>query len=420
MLALAAARSRASTVHGPSMNPSHQELPAVETLQSAMNLRKFRIHVPTSQIQDLQQRLRATRLPSSIDEASWDDGTSLEFIRRLNDYWLHHFDWREQEERLNQLPNFVANVAGLNIHFIHQPGSGPAPLPLVLTHGWPGSFVEMERIIPLLADPAAHGGDPADAFHVVVPSLPGFGFSQAPDRPGMSARTVAELWSKLMSGLGYPRFAAQGGDIGAGVSTWLARLYPDQVLGFHLNYIPGSYRPPADSDRPPSAEEQAFLDRAAAFSAREGAYASLQGTKPLTLSYGLTDSPIALAAWITEKFHAWSDNGGELEAVFGLDEMLTNVSLYWFGNTLEASLRIYKENRQNPLAFALGEKVLPPMGVALFPRELPMPPRSWAERVFDVQRWTAMPEGGHFAALEQPELLAQDIREFFRPLRQRA
>ncbi|MBI0331645.1 epoxide hydrolase family protein [Burkholderia plantarii] len=383
-----------------------------------MTPRAFRIDIPQAQLDDLRQRLRATRLPAALDAERWDDGASLAFMRRLADHWLHRFDWRAQEARLNRLPHHLANIDGLDIHFIHQRGTGPAPLPLVLTHGWPGSFVEMEHVIPMLADPAAHGGDAADAFHVVVPSLPGFGFSAPPAGPGMGARGVAGLWRALMQALGYERFAAQGGDIGAAVSMWLARRFPEQLIGLHLNYVPGSYRPPLGAGLPPvTGAEQAYLDTAAAWSASEGAYAAEQGTKPQTLAYAMTDSPLGLAAWIVEKFRAWSDCDGDLERVFTLDELLTDISIYWFGGMLDASFRIYKENRARPLAFDAPERVIPPLGMAAFPRELPTPPRSWLERVFDVRRWTTMPRGGHFAALEQPQLLVEEIRAMFRPLR---
>ena len=383
-----------------------------------MNLKPFTIDIPEEQLEDLKRRLGAVRLPAAIDAESWDDGTCLAFIGRMTDHWLNQFDWRAQEARLNRLPQYLATIDGLDIHFVRQMGKGPAPLPLILTHGWPGSFIEMEQIIPLLADPVAHGGDPADAFHVVVPSLPGFGFSGAPATRGVSAAHVAELWLKLMNGLGYERFAAQGGDIGAGVSTWLARRFPEQITGVHINYIPGSYRPPLGPGEPPvTTEEQAFLDAAAVWSGAEGAYAALQSTKPQTLAYGLTDSPIGLAAWIVEKFRSWSDCGGDVERLFTMDELLTNISIYWFGRIVDASLRMYKENRLRPLTFAASERVTTPLGVAAFPRELPTPPRSWVARVFNVQRWTLMPRGGHFAALEQPTLLAEDIRAFFRPLR---
>lgn len=383
-----------------------------------MTIRAFRISIPDASIEDLRNRLKVTRWSASLDPNGWEDGASLSFMKRLVDHWLYRFDWRAQEQRLNRLPNRMMTVDGQDIHFIHQPGTGPSPMPLVLTHGWPGSFVEMEHLIPLLADPGAHGGDPADAFHVVVPSLPGYGLSPAPLHAGLSSRGIAILWQGLMAGLGYSRFGAQGGDIGAGVSTWLARLFADKVSGIHLNYIPGSYRPPLGEPMPPlTSDEQAFLDRGASWSAQEGAYAALHGTKPQTLSFALTDSPIGLAAWIAEKIRAWSDCDGDIESVIPMDTLLTDISLYWFSDSLTASFRLYKENRLDPLIFASGERVAPPLGVALFPHELPMPPRSWIERVFEVSRWTSMPAGGHFAALEQPELLAEDIRAFFKPLR---
>jgi pimeloyl-ACP methyl ester carboxylesterase len=219
-------------------------------------------------------------------------------------------------------------------------------------------------------------------------------------------------------GLGYRNFAAQGGDIGAGVSMWLARQFPETVIGAHLNFIPGSYRPPLGTAFPSvTADEQAYLDKVAAWATTEGAYAHVHGTKPQTLAYGLSDSPVGLAAWIIEKFRAWSDCGGDVERAFGLDALLTDISLYWLGNAPNGSLRLYKENRLAPLTFDAGQQVTPPLGVAVFPHELPMPPRSWVERVFDVRRWTTMPRGGHFAAMEQPKLLAEDIGLFFRPLR---
>jgi len=383
-----------------------------------MTLRNFTIDIPNAAIDDLHRRLRDTRWPAALDDDSWADGTSLRFMQRLVNYWQTGFDWRAREEQLNRLPQYMATVDGAEVHFSHQPGTGPAPLPLIMTHGWPGSFIEMEHVLPLLTDPGAHGGDPADAFHLVVPSLPGFGFSPAPTQPGTHSRRVAELWHSLMATLGYTRFGTQGGDIGAGVSMWLARCFPDDVIGVHLNYIPGSYRPALGDGLPPiTAEEQDFLNRSATWAADEGAYAALHATKPQTLAYALTDSPAGLAAWIVEKFRAWSDCDGDLESAISMDALLTDISLYWFGNQLSGSLRMYKENRLVPLTFASGERVRPALGVALFPRELPTPPRSWMERVFNVQCWSPMPKGGHFAALEQPERLVEDIRAFFRPLR---
>ncbi len=382
-----------------------------------MTVRDFRIAIPDAAIADLHARLRAVRWPAALDADDWNDGTGVAFMRHLVDEWLR-FDWRAVEARLNRLPNYMATIDGQPIHFIHRRGVGPWPLPLIVTHGWPGSFVEMEALLPRLADPGAHGGDPADAFDVVVPSLPGYGFSPAPARTGVGAREIAGLWRGLMAELGYRRFGAQGGDIGASVSTWLARRFPDDVAGIHLNFVPGSYRPPLGDGLPlPTADERAFLDRGAAWTAAEGAYAALHATKPQTLSFALTDSPVGLAAWIVEKVRAWTDCGGDIERVMPLATLLTDISLYWFGDNLTGALRLYKENRLRPLTFAPGERVIPPVGVALFPHELPMPPRSWVERVFDVRRWTPMPRGGHFAALEQPDLLAEDIRAFFRPLR---
>lgn len=388
------------------------------TSRSVGNMTPFRIEISQSALADLWYRLEHARFPSSIDEPSWEDGASLSFMRRLVQHWRHTFDWRSIEARLNRLPQYKARIGELDVHFIYQRGVGPAPLPLVLTHGWPGSFIEMERIIPLLTDPASHGGDPHDAFDVVVPSLPGFGFSEAPKQSGTGSKKIAQMWLALMSSLGYRKFGAQGGDIGAGVSVWLARLYPDHVVGIQLNYIPGSFQPAMGECLPPATpEENAFLSTASAWAASEGAYAAQQATRPLTLAYSLADSPVGLAAWIVEKFRSWSDNGGDIESVFTMDELLTDISLYWFSGQVDATLRIYKENLAEPLAFDAGERIAAPLGMALFPKELPTPPRSWVERVFDVRRWTPMPRGGHFAALEQPELLAQEIRAFFRPLR---
>ncbi|WP_176562643.1 epoxide hydrolase family protein [Paracoccus liaowanqingii] len=382
-----------------------------------MVITPFQIAVPDAAIADLHMRLDRVRWSAAQDDQSWASGTSVAFLQRLVDRWRTGFDWRQAEVGMNRLPQFMARLEGVDIHFVHRKGVGPDPLPLILTHGWPGSFMEMEQVIPLLTDPAAHGGDPADAFDVVVPSLPGYGFSSAPLAEGMNTQAIAKLWRALMAELGYDRFAAQGGDIGAGVSTWLAQLYPKTVIGIHLNYIPGSFRPLLEDNQKLTAEEQGFLDRAAAWSAQEGAYAALQSTKPQTLAFGLSDSPVALAAWMAEKFHGWSDCDGDVETAIPMDDLIRNIAIYWFSGNINASLDLYRQNRAHPLTFAPGERITPPLGVALFPHELPTPPRSWVERVFDVQRWTPMPRGGHFAAVEQPDLLVDDIRAFFRPLR---
>lgn len=378
--------------------------------------RPFAIDIPDRAVDDLRERLFATRWPKALDGDTWEDGASLAFMRRLVDHWANRFDWRAQEAKLNRLPQFMATIGDADIHFIHQRGIGPSPLPLVLTHGWPGSFVEFESILPLLTDPAAHGGDPDDAFHVVVPSLPGYGFSPAPTTAGQGSRAIAGLWHELMLELGYDRFGAQGGDVGSGVSVWLARLFPDETLGIHLNYLSPSFRPHVGY-RTVTPEEQSYLDRVAAWSTAEGAYAAMHATKPQTLSFSLVDSPVGLAAWITEKFRSWSDCAGDVESIASLDTLLTDISIYWFGGDLAGSLRLYKENRLDPLVLEPDERIRPPLGMAHFPRELPTPPRSWAERAFDVTRWSEMAAGGHFAALEQPDALAREIRAFFRPLR---
>ncbi|QHA82472.1 alpha/beta fold hydrolase [Pseudomonas mediterranea] len=379
-----------------------------------MLIEPFSINIPEHTLEDLRHRLHNTRLPESLLDQGWSEGMDMGVLRDLLAYWSTGFDWRAQEAELNRLPQFVANIGGQRVHFVHQRGVGPDPMPLVLTHGWPGSFIEMQRIIPLLTDPASHGGDPADAFHVVVPSLPGYTFSAPFMQAGMGPHEIAGLWQQLMDGLGYERFGAQGGDIGAGVSTWLGVRFPEQVAGIHLNYIPGSYRPPLGETEPPqTAEETLFLQRAAAFADAEGAYAHLQRTKPQSLAVGLNDSPAGLLAWMGEKLLAWCDTDPAIDR----DWLLTNVTLYWLTNCIGSSFRQYVEGSKRPLQFNSGERIKPAVGVALFPKELPMPPRSWVERCCTVERWTTMPRGGHFAALEQPALLAADIRAFFRALR---
>jgi len=376
-----------------------------------MDIEPFSIAIPDADLADLKARLARTRRAPPLADQGWSEGIDPDHLGRLLARWQDGFDWRAVEARLNRLPQYRARIDEHTIHFVHQPGAGPDPLPLVITHGWPGSFIEMEAIIPLLADPGAHGGDPADSFHVVAPALPGYGFSSQPTHKGIGPYETAGLWQMLMEGLGYPRFGAQGGDIGAGVSAWLGQRFPEQVIGMHLNFVPGSLRPPQLDGRPPTPEEQDYLNRMKEFQDKEGAYAHQQSTKPHTLAAGLHDSPAGLAAWIGEKFHTWTDQDVDL------DTLLANISLYWFTGTIGSSFRMYVESRARPMAPQ--EAVKPPLGVALFPGEIAMPPRSWVERCFDLRRWEQMPAGGHFAALEQPQLLAEEIRAFFRPLRGR-
>ncbi|UVM75134.1 epoxide hydrolase family protein [Pseudomonas alvandae] len=379
-----------------------------------MFARPFVIDTPESMLADLKDRLRNTRLPQPLASVGWNEGMDADVLRDLITHWSTTFDWRAQEAALNRLPQFLATLGEQEIHFVHQRGVGPNPMPLVLTHGWPGSFIEMQRIIELLTDPASHGGDPADAFDVVVPSLPGYTFSAPFKQTGCGPYEVAGLWRELMAGLGYEQFGAQGGDVGAAVTSWLGVRFPERLTGIHLNYIPGAYRPPlGEVDPPLSEEETAFQQRAAAFSEAEGAYAHIQRTKPQSLAVGLNDSPAGLLAWMGEKILSWCDPSAPIDRGW----LLTNVTLYWLTNCIGSSFRPYVEGSRRPLVLASGERIKPPLGVALFPKELPLPPRSWVERGYNVQRWTQMPRGGHFAALEQPELLAEDIRAFFRDLR---
>lgn len=383
-----------------------------------MDVHPFKIDIPQSVLDDLRDRLARTRWPDAVEGAGWDYGFNLDYLEELVAYWRDHFDWRAQETALNRLPHFRATVDGVGIHFIHEKGRGPDPLPLLITHGWPGSFLEFLAIIPLLTDPARHGGDARDSFTVIVPSIPGYGFSDRPRRPGMNTFRVADLWHQLMLGLGYDRFGLQGGDFGANISTRLAFTHPENVVGLHLNYIPGSYRPPlGPSQRELSAAEAAFLEEDERWYQAEGAYAHVQITRPQTLGAALNDSPAGLAAWIVEKFREWADCGGDIEKCLSRDELLTNVTLYWVTETIHSSTRLYLETTKRPLHFAPGERVAVPCGIARFPLEAPFPPRDWIERVYNLVHWTQMPRGGHFAALEEPALLAEDLRAFFRPLR---
>ena len=370
-------------------------------------------------LDDLRQRLADTRWPDEIPNSGWDYGSNLDYVKGLVEYWRTGFDWRAQETLINSFSHFKAEVEGLNIHFIHERGKGPNPMPLVITHGWPSTFFEMHKIVPLLSDPGSHGGDPADAFHVVAPSLPGFGFSDRPQQRGMQVFKVADMWAKLMTeGLGYQRFAAQGGDIGAGVTSRLGYGHPDKMIGIHLTSMtrPTPYLGPGADEL--SDAEKALIDQREKWQQAEGGYAHIQGTKPQTLSYGLNDSPAGLAAWIVEKYRTWSDCDGDVEKRFTKDELLTTVTIYWVTQTISSSTRMYKENQSQTWTMGKSERIKPPSAMAVFPSEISRPPREWAERSYTLQRWTEMPRGGHFAALEEPQLLAEDIRAFFRPLRE--
>ena len=382
-----------------------------------MHIERFHIAVPDAVLLDLRERLARTRFPDEIPDSDWGYGAALAYMRELVAYWKDSYDWRAAEAALNRWPQFRAEVGGLKIHFIHQRGTGPRPFPLVITHGWPGSVAEFAKIIGPLSDPAAHGGDPADAFDVICPSMPGYGFSDHPREPGMDPERIAALWADLMQGLGYARFGAQGGDWGAMVSTYLGFRHAAHVSGVHLNMVIAFPPDPANPADGLTQDELIPLMEAQQFLKEETGYQRIQGSKPQTLSYALNDSPAGLAAWIVEKFRTWSDCGGAVERRFSKDELLTNVMLYWVPETANSSCRLYCETMRAAKFPPTDFRVDVPTGCAIFPRELIRPPRAWVERLYNVARWTPMPAGGHFAAMEEPQLLVEDIRAFFRPLR---
>lgn len=383
-----------------------------------MDVKPFTIEVPEAVLADLHRRLDQTRWSGEIPGSDWDYGTNLAYLKELLAYWRNHFDWRAQERLINTFQHFKTTVNGQGIHFIHERGKGPDPLPLVITHGWPGSFFEMYKITPMLADPGRYGGDAADAFDVVVPSMPGYGFSDPTTERGMHVYKISELWATLMTeGLGYDRFGAQGGDWGASVTNYLGYAYAQHLIGIHTTSITRPTPYLGSGAKALSAAEKTMMDRREAWLQAEGGYSHIQGTKPQTLSYGLNDSPAGLAAWIVEKYRTWSDCNGEVETRFSKDELLTTITIYWVTQSINSSMRLYYETQRQPWNLASGERIQVPTGVAVFPKEISAPPREWGERSFNVQRWTEMPCGGHFAALEEPERLVEDIRAFFRPLR---
>jgi pimeloyl-ACP methyl ester carboxylesterase len=373
-------------------------------------IRPFSVNVPSQVLDDLKLRLGRTRWPDEITGSDWNYGANLSYMKELMAYWQNTFDWRNVEAEINSYPNFKAEINGCEVHFIHVKGKGKRSVPLIITHGWPGSFLEMMKLIPLLTE------DLDFSFDLVIPSIPGFGFSDKITDEGCNSEFVADIWHQLMIELGYKRYGAQGGDIGSGISTWLSLKYPLHVIGLHLNYVSGSYKPYLADDEQPSEEVLAFQRTAAEWSSREGAYASMHATKPLTAAYGLDDSPVGLCAWIIEKFNGWSDNYGDIETIFTKDELLANVTLYWITESIHSSIRIYNENSKKPLVMKKDESVKVPVGFAEFPKELPTPPRSYIEQGFNICHWTIMPAGGHFAAMEQPDLLSKDIIQFFADL----
>jgi len=378
--------------------------------------RPFTIAVADAVLLDLKRRLDATRWPDEVTDSNWAFGTDLQYLRTLAEYWRSGYDWRAQEAMLNRFQHFTVPIDGINLHFVHEPGEGGAPLPLLLTHGWPGSVVEFQELIPLLTHPSAHGGDARDAFTVVAPSIPGYGFSFAPNQRRFGLREIADTFQRLMSDvLGYRRYAAHGHDWGAFVSTRLGYAYPESLASIHITLlaVPRERVP----GRVPSAEEQRFYDQLDHWLKEECGYSSIMGTKPQTLAYALTDSPVGLAAWMIEKFRAWSDCGGDLDAHFSRDVLLTNIMLYWVTGAIGSSFWPYYARSHEPWIIPVGEKVIVPTGYAEHPREILTPPRSLAELTYgNITRWTRMRSGGHFPALEAPQQLVEEIRAFFRPL----
>ena len=387
-----------------------------------MNIQPFEIAVPDEALEDLRDRLRRTRWPEpeTVDDCS--QGIPLAYVQEVCDYWANEYDWRARERALNRFEHYVARVAGLDVHFIHARSPEPDAVPLVITHGWPGSVVEFGTVIEPLADPVAHGGEAADAFHVVCPSLPGFGFSGKPSRTGWGLDRIADCWAELMAGLGYDRFGAQGGDWGSGVSIAIAAGHPGRCLGLHLNMVMRTHMAIPDLravDPSWTDEERQAAVALKDFVAWGSAYNRQHSTRPQTLGYGLTDSPAGQAAWILEKFWAWTDCDGHPENALSRDELLDNVMLYWLNANATSSARLYWE-MYRPAAPQPGGEIQPisvPTGVAKFPAEIVPPVRSWSEPFFsDIRRWTEMPRGGHFAAFEQPELFVDDVRAFYRDL----
>jgi microsomal epoxide hydrolase len=393
-----------------------------------MSVQRFEIDVSDDVLSALHARLATTRHADDGNRGAGDDrwaaGGDPEYLRALVDHWHGRYDLRARVAEINRLSQYVAEIGEHRIHFVHERGPRDGALPIVLTHGYPDSFLRFQKLIPMLADPAAFGGDPADAFDVVVPSLPGFAFSRMPSHRD-SIFHVADLWHTLMAKtLGYARYAAHGGDWGSIVTEHLGRSHAHSVIGIHLTDVPFWHTFQKPSDASPS--EKTFFEENERFQHEAGAYAMIQGTRPKTLADGLADSPAGLAAWMVEKFARWSDCDGDLDSRFTKDELLDHVMLYWTTASIGTSFFPYYDMLHAGVGHWILEKLKEvvlrshvPAGFALFPKDLSHPPREWADRFFQVERWTSMPRGGHFAAMEEPDLLARDLREFFRPLRRR-
>ncbi|MER6302149.1 epoxide hydrolase family protein [Kitasatospora sp. NPDC001539] len=384
----------------------------------------FRIAVPESDLEDLRQRLDRTRWPDELPGVGWAYGVPRDYLTELARYWRHEYDWRAAEERLNRWPQFTTTIDGANIHFLHVRSAEPDAVPLLLSHGWPGSIVEFTELIGPLTDPRAHGAEGAPAFHLVIPSLPGFGFSGPTRETGWEYRRVAAAFAELMRRLGYDAYGVQGGDWGSAISRELGRVHPERVIGVHLNLVPG-----AAAETEPTEEELAALaaperarmlaswERMREWNRERKGYADIQTTRPQTLAYALTDSPVGQLAWIAEKFKEWTDSAERPEDAVSRDDLLTNVMLYWLTGTAGSSARLYYERAHADYWGRPAEPSTAPTAVALFPAENFLVLRHIAERTNTIVRWTELDRGGHFAAMEQPDLLAADIRAFFGGLR---
>jgi len=378
-------------------------------------LEPFEIRIPDEDLDDLRRRLRQARWPAPLEDADWSYGIEQGSLRELARAWLDSYDWRAQEQALNRFDHFRTRIDGQPIHFLQARSPVPDAFPLILSHGWPGSIVEFLEILGPLSDPAAHGGDPADAFHVVCPSLPGFGWSSPLHSRGWNPVRIGRAFAELMARLGYPRYGAQGGDWGSYVSQFIARQDPEHCVGVHLNFLFAT-PPDAQALQDMNEEETAIWAAFQHYVHEESGYAQIQSTKPETLGYALVDSPLGLLAWIAEKFRTWTDCEGRIENAVSRDALLTNVMVYWLTGTGGSSGRLYRETR-NSEAFGPQPFLETPVGHAAFPAEVVRCPRRWAERSYNIVHWTDMPRGGHFAALEQPGLLVEDVRSFFRRFR---
>jgi epoxide hydrolase len=384
-----------------------------------LRVKPFTIEIPEAELRDLRERLARTRWPEPETVDHWSQGVPLAYLQDLCGYWAERYDWRATETRLNALPHFRTVIDELGVHFLHVRSPHPEALPLVITHGWPGSIIEFLKVIGPLTDPAAHGGDPGDAFHVVCPSLPGYGFSDKPARPGWGVHHIAGAWTVLMARLGYERYGAQGSDWGTSISTSVGQQDPDHVVGIHLT-------PPLAPPDPATFGDLTERERAALASMErsaewESGYSQEQSTRPQTIGYALVDSPAALCAWVIEKFWAWTDCDGHPENVLTRDELLDNLMLYWLPGTGASSARLYWESSRQVnqwISGPTGDTVAVPTGCSIFPKELQRPSRRWAEKRFlDIRYWNEPDRGGHFAAFEQPELFVQEVRAFFRLVR---